>query len=139
MKIKVKIDSGAHIPTRAHSTDAGLDLYSICDHTVPARGSATFDTGVHIEIPEGYVGDIKSKSGLMVNYDITTDGTIDCGYIGSIRVKLFNHSDVPYKVISGQKIAQLVIKKIITPELEIVGYLSNTERGTGGFGSTGKF
>lgn len=139
MKMKIMVDSGAHIPTRAHETDAGLDLYAICDQTIPARGSATFDTGVHVEIPEGYVGDIKSKSGLMVNHDITTDGTIDCGYIGSIRVKLFNHSAKPYEVKGGQKIAQLVIKKIITPELEIVGYLGKTERGEGGFGSTGKF
>lgn len=139
MKLKVKLDPGAYMPTRAHETDAGLDLYAMMDHEVPAYGSAAFDTGVHIEIPEGYVGDVKSKSGLMMNHDITTDGTVDCGYTGSIRVKLFNHSPLRYDVKAGQKIAQLVIKKIITPEPEQVSDLEATERGDGGFGSTGKF
>ena len=139
MKIKVKLDSGAYTPTRAHSTDAGLDLYAADDHEVPAYGSAEFDTGVHIEIPEGYVGDVKSKSGLMMKHGITTDGTVDCGYTGSVRVKLFNHSPIRFDVKSGQKIAQLVIKKIITPELELVDSLEETERGEGGFGSTGAF
>jgi dUTP pyrophosphatase len=139
MKMKIKLDHGAYLPDRAHDTDAGLDLRAMCDSEVPAYGSATFDTGVHVQIPEGYVGDIKSKSGLMVNHKITTDGTIDSGYIGSIRVILFNHSPIRYDVKAGQKIAQLVIKKIITPELEIVGHLGNTARGNGGFGSTGKF
>lgn len=139
MKIKVLLDPGAIMPTRAHSTDAGLDLYAMNDHEVPAYGSAVFDTGVHIEIPEGYVGDVKSKSGLMMNHGITTDGTVDCGYTGSIRVKLFNHSPIRLDVKAGQKIAQLVIKKIITPKPELVDILEETERGTGGFGSTGEF
>ena len=70
---------------------------------------------------------------------ITTDGTIDSGYVGSIRVVLFNHSNQDYSVQAGQKIAQLVILPIITPTPEIVAYLDDTERGDGGFGSTGKF
>lgn len=137
--MKIKLDPGAYMPTRAHETDAGLDLYAMHDHEVPAYGSAEFNTGVHIEIPEGYVGDVKSKSGLMMKHNITTDGTVDCGYTGSIRVKLFNHSPLRLDVKAGQKIAQLVIKKIITPELELVDELDATERGNGGFGSTGNF
>jgi dUTP pyrophosphatase len=139
MKLKVKLDPGAYMPTRAHSTDAGLDLYAKESGEVPAYGSNEFDTGVHVEIPEGYVGDVKSKSGLMMNHNITTDGTVDCGYTGSVRVKLFNHSPIRFDVKAGQKIAQLVIKKIITPEPELVAHLDATERGNGGFGSTGAF
>ena len=139
MKLKVVLDEGAFMPTRAHPEDAGLDLYSREEALVPARGSWEFDTGVHMEIPEGYVGDVKSKSGLMMKHNILTDGTVDCGYTGSIMVKLFNHSPQDYWVTKGEKIAQVVIKKIITPELELVDILEDTERGSGGFGSTGKF
>lgn len=141
--IKVKL-SGGIMPTRAHSTDAGLDLYSPVSLWVMGRDDkhkcyAEIDTRVHIQIPVGYVGDVKSKSGLMMQHNITTDGTVDAGYTGSIRVKLFNHGLQPVKIEKGQKIAQLVIKKIITPELELVDNLEETERGANGFGSTGKF
>ena len=139
MKMKVKLDPGAYLPTRAHSTDAGLDLYTPEDVTVLSMGSAVVDTGVHVAIPEGYVGLVKSKSGLMVNDNITTDGTIDAGYTGAIRIKLFNHDFCNKDFIKGQKIAQLVILPIITPELELVSDLEATERGDGGFGSTGAF
>lgn len=135
--MKVKLDKGAYMPTRAHKTDAGLDLYSPTNTTIYPDDSVCIDTGVHMEIPEGYVGDIKSKSGLMVNEDIVTDGTVDCGYTGSIRVKLFNHGMTEVRIVKGQKIAQIVIKKIITPELELVDELGETERGDNGFGSTG--
>lgn len=135
--MKVKLDKGAYMPTRAHKTDAGLDLYSPINTTIYPDDSVCVDTGVHMEIPEGYVGDIKSKSGLMVNEDIVTDGTVDCGYTGSIRVKLFNHGMTEVRIVKGQKIAQIVIKKIITPELELVDELGETERGDKGFGSTG--
>lgn len=136
--MRVKLDKGAYMPTRAHKTDAGLDLYSPVNTTIYPDDSVCIDTGVHIEIPEGYVGDIKSKSGLMVNEDIVTDGTVDCGYTGSIRVKLFNHGFTETRIVKGQKIAQLVIKKIITPELELVDELGTSERGDAGFGSTGR-
>ena len=91
-----------------------------------------------MEIPEGYVGFIKSKSGLMVNHGILTDGTIDCGYTGSIKVKLFNHGGSKYEVKKGDKIAQLVIVPCLLPELELVDKLEETDRGDGGFGSTGR-
>ena len=139
MKMKVKLDPGAVFPTRAHQWDAGLDLYSREDATIYQNDSFKFDTGVHVEIPPGYVGFIKSKSGLMVKYDILTDGTVDSGYTGSIVVKLFNHGNCALPILRGQKIAQLVIQPIATPELELVDSLEDTERGDGGFGSTGAF
>ena len=142
MKLKVMLDPYAKRPNRAHEHDAGLDLFTkvnMSETEVPAFGSKVFDTGVHVAIPAGYVGDVKSKSGLMMNYDITTDGTVDCGYTGSIRVKLFNHSCRAVVIRPGQKIAQLVIKAIITPEVELTDRMEDTERGSGGFGSTGEF
>lgn len=137
--MKIVLDNGAVMPTRAHPQDAGLDLYTPEDFTVQGKDSAVVDTGVHIAIPEGYVGFVKSKSGLMVKNDITTDGTVDAGYTGSIMVKLFNHGYDDKDFFKGQKIAQLVILPIITPELEVVDKLEDTERGDGGFGSSGAF
>lgn len=137
--MKLVLDDGAFVPTRAHETDAGLDLFTPDDFTVPAKGSEVVDTGVHLAIPVGYVGFVKSKSGLMVKQDITTDGTVDAGYTGSIKVKLFNHGYDDKHFFRGQKIAQLVILPIITPELDLVSDLEETERGTNGFGSTGDF
>lgn len=142
--LKVMLDPGAKMPTRAHTADAGLDLYSPVDTIVfprwrkGAKHSATIDTGVHVAIPVGYVGDVKSKSSLMMQ-DIITDGTVDSGYTGSIRVKLWNLGVEPVHIQAGQKIAQLVLKRIITPVPVLVDSLEETDRGEGGFGSTGAF
>lgn len=146
--MKIKLSGNGILPSRAHEWDAGLDLYTPVDVAVerckwtPSEGltvgSATIDTGVHVEIPKGYVGFIKSKSGLMVKHGLTADGTIDSGYVGSIRVKLFNHTSHTYFFEAGDKIAQLVLLPIITPDLEVVDSLEDTERGDGGFGSTGR-
>lgn len=138
--MKIKLDKGAYMPTRAHDTDAGLDLYCPVGQAqiVPAKESAKFDTGVHIELPLGTAGMVKSKSGLNVNYGLTSEGVIDVGYTGSIVVKLYNHSGYDYEVKEGDKISQLVIVPILTPELELVNSLDDTERGNGGFGSTGR-
>ena len=137
--MKVTLDPGAILPTRAHGLDAGYDLYAREDAIVYAGDSYTFNTGVHMEIPKGYVGDVESKSGMMMKYGILTDGTVDAGYTGSIRVKLFNLSRCAVSIVRGQKIAQIVIKKIMTPGLEVVDALEETERGDNGFGSTGIF
>lgn len=137
-KIRVKLDGGALEPKRAYKTDAGLDLFSREFGTVPAFGSAVFDTGVHVDIPKGYVGFLKSKSGLNIKHSITSEGVIDAGYTGSIKVKLYNHSDKDYDVRYHDKITQLVILPIETPKVEIVKSLDDTDRGDNGFGSTGK-
>ena len=139
-KIKVMLDIGAYMPKRAHNTDAGYDLREKATNSevVRSRSSVTIDTGVHIEIPEGYVGFLKSKSGLNVRHNITSEGVIDSGYTGSIIVKLYNHGDEDYIINPGDKITQLVLLPIITPEVEIVEEFKETERGDEGFGSTGK-
>lgn len=138
-KIKVMLDDGAFVPTRAHSLDAGLDIYSMEDAVIFRDSDHTFDTGVHVAIPEGYVGFLKSKSGLNVNQGIQSSGVIDAGYTGSIRVKLYNHGSAMVRIKRGQKISQLVILPIVTPEIELVDSLEATERGNGGFGSSGAF
>ena len=137
--MKIILDEGAKMPTRAHADDAGLDLYSRENRVIFPHSSATFDTGVHVEIPRGYVGMIKSKSGLNVKYGLTSEGVLDCGYTGSIRVKLYNHSSEAYTVAAGDKISQLLVMPIIAPELELVNdFGTETERGDNGFGSTGR-
>ena len=136
--MKIKLDAGAYMPTRAHGTDAGLDLYATEKQIVCAKESATFDTGVHIELPPNTVGFLKSKSGLNVNHGLTSEGVIDVGYTGSIVVKLYNNSGYDYTINKGDKISQLVILPILTPELELVDSLEETERGANGFGSTGR-
>lgn len=136
--MKIKLDPGAVFPTRAHPTDAGLDIYARDTQIVPAKESAIFDTGVHIELPEGTVGMLKSKSGLNVKHGIVSEGVIDVGYTGSIVVKLYNHSGYDYKVNAGDKISQLVIMPILAPTLEIVDELEVRGRGNNGFGSSGR-
>lgn len=137
--VKVVLDNGAKMPTRAFPTDAGLDLYSREQKTIyPFGGSATFDTGVHMAFEHGTYGKIESKSGLNVKHDVVScGGVIDESYTGSIAVKLYNFSQTEYVVHAGDKIAQLVIMPYLTPELVPVDKLDETDRGTGGFGSTG--
>lgn len=136
--MKITLDEGAVMPQRAHKQDAGLDLFSREDRAILDGDSAVFDTGVHIELPPGTFGQLFSKSGLNVNYNIVScGGTIDEGYTGSIHVKLYNLGKKPYMIRKGQKICQLVIMPCLKPDLEIVEKLEDTERGTGAFGSTG--
>lgn len=136
--MKIMLDDGVLMPTKAHETDAGYDIYAREGKVVPARGSAIFDTGVHIELPYGSVGMLKSKSGLNVKHGITSEGVLDVGYTGSICVKLYNHSDVDYEVRQGDKISQLVVMPILMTELELVDRLDETGRGNNGFGSSGR-
>lgn len=136
--MNIMLDEKALMPTRGHATDAGLDLLSPIDTIVPAKGSITIDTGVHIELPPNTAGFLKSKSGLNVKYGITSEGVIDVGYTGSFAVKLYNHSNIDYAIRCGDKISQLVVMKIAIPTLDVVKNFEKTERGDNGFGSTGK-
>lgn len=138
MKIKVKLDEGAFAPESAHTADAGYDLRTPIDFAIGGGGSAKIDTGVHIAIPEGYVGFLKSKSGLNVNHNLIGEGVIDSGYTGSIVVKLYNLGNIARFFERGDKIIQLVLLPIIKPDVEIVDSLEDTERGDNGFGSTGR-
>lgn len=140
--MKVKLDEGAYKPERAHKEDAGYDLRTPVDFVLfgmasNGAGSAVIDTGVHVEIPKGCVGILKSKSGLNVNDNIIGTGTIDEGYTGSIKVKLYNLGSMPKRFNKGDKIIQLVIYPIRKPRITLVDELEATERGDGGFGSTG--
>lgn len=138
IKMRFMLDDGAFVPTRAHEADAGLDLYAMNNQIIPARSSAIFDTGVHIELPPDTVGFLKSKSGLNVKHGILSEGVIDEGYTGAIVVKLYNNSDTDYIVNRGNKISQLVVLPVIKPELILVDSLDDTDRGNSGFGSSGK-
>lgn len=137
--MKVKLDAGAIMPTRAHETDAGLDLYTREIAVIKAGESHVFDTGVHIQLPHGTYGEIQSKSGLNIKNDIVScGGTIDEGYTGSICVKLYNLGGYPYFFNAGDKIAQLVIQPCLYETCELAESLDESERGDCGFGSTGR-
>lgn len=136
--INIQLDERALMPTRGHAWDAGLDIMTPVYFVLPAGESVTIDTGVHVEIPQGYVGFLKSKSGLNILHEITSDGTIDAGYTGSIKVKLYNHGNYAYSFQYGDKISQLVILPIETPVPKLVDRIRGSERGDNGFGSTGR-
>ena len=136
--MKVVVDPGANIPTRAHENDAGLDLYATKSKWILPKCRAVIGTGVHAAIPKGWVGMLTSKSGLMMR-GVTSRGTIDCDYTGEIKAILFNHSWKLIRIKKGQKITQLVLMPIGRPKLELAERLEKTDRGTGGFGSSGEF
>lgn len=136
--MKIKLDDGAFAPIRAHSTDAGMDLRSPVDTVVYCGDGTVIDTGVHIELPHGTVGMLKSKSGLNVKHGITSEGVIDEGYTGSIKVKLYSHGIAPYHVKRGDKITQLVVMPVLYEDIEVVDSIDAGERGDAGFGSTGR-
>lgn len=144
MELKVKLDDGALAPESAHEEDAGYDIRTPIDCYIPEHGCGTIDTGVHMAIPKGYVGFLKSKSGLNVRDYLTGEGVIDSGYTGSIVVRLYhnrhdeNIAPGGKHFKRGDKIIQIVLLPIIKPKIKIVDELDETERGDGGFGSTGR-
>lgn len=151
--IKVRLDEGAFIPSRHYPTDAGADIRTPYDVIVPPSridvdghhvsiGTATINTGVHIELPPCSDAEIWpevwSKSGLNVNHDIIATGLIDEGYDGAIVVKLYNLSPNPYEFKRGDKITQLVVHPVCYPRYHAAEEISAGERGSNGFGSTGR-
>lgn len=138
MRIKIALDEEAYAPTRAHDTDAGMDLYSREDAIVREGGSYIFRTGVHVQLPHGTGGLVVSKSGLNIFSDIITTGLIDEGYTGEVLVKLYNLGDTPYRVKLGDKIAQLVVFDVRYVAPVIVPEIEGGARGNHGFGSTGR-
>lgn len=136
-KVK-KLSEKAVLPTRGSSLSAGYDLSSAVDSKVPARGKALIPTDLSIAVPEGTYARIAPRSGLAWKHSIDVGaGVIDADYRGPVGVILFNHSDVDFEVKLGDRIAQLIIEKIVTPEAMEVEDLDDTVRGEGGFGSTG--
>ena len=128
----------ATIPERATKGSAGYDLRSARDIVIPAGGRAIVYTDIAIAVPPGCYARIAPLSGLAVKRGISTGaGVVDADYRGNIGVVLFNHSDRDYLVEKGHRIAQLILEQILTPDVVQVYALDTTERGTGGFGSTG--
>jgi len=142
---KVKIINKSNYPLPEYKTpgSAGVDLYANLDipFTLEPLKRTLIPTGIYIALPEGYEAQIRPRSGLAAKHGITvlnTPGTIDCDYRAEIKVILVNLSDQPYVITPGERIAQMVIAKYEKVEFEEVNELDETERGTGGFGSTGK-
>ncbi|KAL2007934.1 hypothetical protein VTN00DRAFT_7916 [Thermoascus crustaceus] len=134
-----KLTESGRAPTRGSAFAAGYDLYSAKDTVIPAKGKGLVDTGIAIAVPEGTYGRIAPRSGLAAkNFIDTGAGVIDADYRGEVKVLLFNFSDVDFTVKEGDRIAQLVLERIYTPEVMVVEELEESVRGAGGFGSTGK-
>lgn len=137
--MKIKLDENARAVTRAHKTDAGLDIRAAESKTIRAYASEVFHTGVHIQLPKNTCGILISKSGLNINHDITSTGLIDEGYTGEIMVKLHNHGSTSYRVEAGDKISQLVIVPVVYEPVIVCHELNeDSERGNNGFGSSGR-
>lgn len=135
-----RLDPRAAIPSYARPGDAGMDLAS-CETVEIAPGStAMVRTGIAIALPPGTEGQVRPRSGLAAKHAVTVlnaPGTIDEGYRGEVRVLLINHGLEVFRVEPGMRIAQLVVAPVLRVETTIVETLDDTERGTGGFGSTG--
>lgn len=145
MQLKIKkLSSNAVIPKNATSGSAGMDLYACTNENI------VIEPGKRVLVPTGlaialesadYVAYIFARSGLAVKSGITLTncvGVIDSDYRGELKVALINHSDQTYVIKNGERIAQLVISPVIMPEINVVDELDQTERASGGFGSTGK-
>lgn len=138
MNIRTKIRYDAFLPERAHDTDAGADIRTPEGFWLRAHDSEIVATGVHVELPAGTVGMLKSKSGLNTRYGIVSEGVIDEGFSGEIIVKLYNLSDHDYMFQRGDKITQLVVMPVHYVTYEQVDEINAGERGTNGYGSTGR-
>ena len=141
--LATRLDKSLSLPQRAQPGDAGLDLYAAIDTTLEAGGGrALVPTGLAISIPEGYAGFVQPRSGLALKHGVTclnTPGLIDSGYRGELKVILVNTDPAQsYEVKKGERIAQLVIQEVAQTRLKEVDELPPSDRGEGGFGSTGK-
>lgn len=138
LKIK-KLKPEAKLPSYAHPGDAGLDLCAAEVALIPAHTRAEISTGLAFEIPDGYVGLVWDKSGLAFKKGLTTmSGVLDAGYRGELKLLVYNTTDQDYSFNVGEKVAQLLIQPIERPEIAEADSLSETSRGEGGFGSTGR-
>ena len=144
MKVNIKkLDENAKVPTYGTEFSAGADLYALADASVIIEGGETvlMHTGIAMEIPEGYVGLVFARSGLATKKNLAPAnkvGVIDADYRGEIMVALHNHGATPQTVECGERIAQIAIVPFLKAEFEECDELSDTVRGAGGFGSTGK-
>ncbi len=142
MKIRVKkLTSDAIIPSYQTKGAAGFDLHSVEELTLEPGKRAMVATGLAFSIDEGYEVQVRPRSGLAYKYGVSvinTPGTIDSDYRGEIKVLLINHGEEPFAIKKGERIAQAVVKEVVLADFTEVEELDDTERGSGGFGSTGR-
>lgn len=135
-----KIDPSARLPEYAHPGDAGMDVFSIEETTLAPGGRALVRTGLVMILPPDAEAQVRSRSGLALKHGVAvlnSPGTIDSGYRGEVGVILINHGDEPFKVEKGMKVAQIVVAPVVRAEIAETTEIDVTERGAGGFGSTG--
>jgi dUTP pyrophosphatase len=141
MQLKVKrLNPSAILPSYARAGDAGLDLFAVKAMSIAPGASALVPTGIAIELPPGTEGQVRPRSGLALKHAVTvlnTPGTVDEGYRGEVGVIIINHGQTIFAVEAGMKIAQLVVSPRIQVDVQEAVELSDTQRGSGGFGSTG--
>lgn len=139
MKLQFKkLHESASLPSRSNAGDAGYDLSAVEHWTIPVGKRALVDTGLAVAIPGGHYGRIAPRSGLAVKKGLQTGaGVVDSCYRGSVKVLLFNQGEDTVFITPGDRIAQLIVERIATPEPEWVDELPETSRGIGGFGSSG--
>lgn len=142
-EIRIQLEEGARVPSYGTAQAAGADLHAFLDHpiTIGPHERAMVPTGIRMAIPEGYEVQIRPRSGLAAKHGITvlnSPGTIDADYRGEVKVILINHSDEPFTVNNGDRIAQMVIARCERADFAVCTDLDETARGEGGFGSTGK-
>jgi len=134
----LKLDKTATLPTRTHSTDAGIDIYSNVKGRIAGNTVGTISTGIAIEVPKGYFAKIFDRSGFSINNTLSVKaGVIDSGYRGEIKIIMANTGPYPLEIDTGTKIAQIVILPVPEFEIKEVKTLSKTKRGEKGFGSSG--
>ena len=143
MEVKIKLETGCEtfFPKKAHIDDAGYDLYSRIDVELAPMSGTAVPVGFAMELPSGYEAQIRPRSGLAAKHHITvtnSPGTVDANYRGEVKAILYNLGKAPFTIKRGDRIAQMVICKLPEIELQEVTALSESDRGTGGFGSTGK-
>jgi len=141
LEVKIKrIHPDAKLPFQANTGDAGMDLYSIDNIMIPSGEAKLIRTGLQIELPQGTEAQIRPRSGLALKHSVTvlnSPGTIDEGYRGEIGVILINHGKEPFLVEKSMRIAQMVIQLVPTIQVTEVNELSESVRGSSGFGSSG--
>jgi dUTP pyrophosphatase len=135
-----KTHPNAQLPKKAHPTDVGWDIFAVEDQVIEPKSSAIVKTGLKLAfLEEGYWIKIESRSGMAFNYDVIAfQGVVDNSFRGEIQIKLFSFSNVPYNIKTGDRVAQIAINFSLVDFGVEWGKVKNTDRGSGGFGSTGK-
>jgi len=136
-----RLSENATVPAKAHADDAGFDLYASEAFTLKAHKYGMVGTGISMELPPFTEGQVRPRSGLAAKHGVTVlnaPGTIDAGYRGEVKVILINHSDTDFEIAVGDRIAQLVIAPVYEAEFIEAAALESSDRGAGGFGSSGR-